>query len=134
MIKNRIGLFYLIITLLVLSGCAGAADYDIDLSGNYSLLKGSAHDVKIQPKISADVWDANDSKIVPAEVIEIGWNDDYIIAKQLTNQKEHNFWIIDVEKEQVIGPLNELDFIGKKKEYGINNDIVLKEVKYLNKE
>ncbi|REB11032.1 DUF3997 domain-containing protein [Sporosarcina sp. BI001-red] len=121
-------LIVLIIPLLLLAGCPGASDYDIDLSGKYTLLRGSAHDVTIQPKISEDNWDANPSKMVPAEVTEVGWNDKYIIAKQVKGENNYSFWIILVDSEKVIGPLNDVELIDKKEEYGIKNEITLKKV------
>lgn len=126
--KEQLFLFLLIASLLFSSGCAGAADYDIDLPGNYSILRTSAHHVTIAPKTSENGWGAN---IVPAEVIEVGWNAEYIIAKQIKGGKNYYFWIIRLNDEKVTGPLNDSELISKKEEYGINKDIILKKVQDL---
>ncbi len=36
--------------LLLLTGCAGLGDYDIDLPGDYSIVRTTAHNVTIAPK------------------------------------------------------------------------------------
>jgi len=126
--RKKSVLFFLIVSLLFSSGCAGASDYDIDLPGNYSILRTSAHQVTIAPKTSENGWGAN---IVPAEVIEVGWDEEYIIARQMKGEQNYSFWIIQIDNGQVTGPLNDSAFINKKEEYGINSDITMKKVQDL---
>ena len=124
MIKKIILLFGFI---LLVSGCAGLADYDIDLPGNYSIVRTSGHEVSIAPKIGEGEWGAN---IVPAEVVEAGWNKKYIIAKQKNlDNKKMNYWIIDVKTGKEEKFLNKSEFEHKLKKYNINAK--MKEVDYL---
>ncbi|WP_158512572.1 hypothetical protein [Rummeliibacillus stabekisii] len=36
--------------MLLVSGCAGLADYDVDLPGNYSIIRTSGHEITIAHK------------------------------------------------------------------------------------
>ncbi|BAK16353.1 putative multicopper oxidase [Solibacillus silvestris StLB046] len=38
-------------SILILTGCAGLADFSIDLPGHYSIVRTSAHNVTIAPKL-----------------------------------------------------------------------------------
>ncbi|KAB2332783.1 DUF3997 domain-containing protein [Bacillus mesophilum] len=127
--KRQLIISFIMMLTLFSAGCAGASDYEIDLPGNYSVIRSSAHDVKISPKIGENGWGP---EVVPAEVVEVGWNEKYIIAKQQQGAKNENFWIIEIETENVIGPLNNENFTNKQAEYGIE-DISLKKVQELEK-
>lgn len=121
--------------LLLLMGCAGLADYDVDLPGGYSIVRTSAHQVKIAPKHpDKSGWGAD---VIPAKVIEAAWNENYILAKQLdliedpNNQNGYQipdstseyFWIIELQSNTVIGPLTEKEFQNKKHEFGLTEDL-----------
>ena len=43
-------LFVFVLSLGIISGCAGLADYEADLPGGYSIVRTSAHSVFIAPK------------------------------------------------------------------------------------
>ncbi|WP_411954864.1 DUF3997 domain-containing protein [Alkalibacillus sp. S2W] len=132
-----------ITSLVVLVGCAGHSDYSIDLPGNYSIVKTSSHNVVISPQKDG-VWK---SSVIPAKVVEVAGNHQYIIAKQaklkddpetesdylVPDKNNYNFWILEIETANVIGPLNNKDFKKKREELKIPEDIVLKEVEELNK-
>lgn len=110
-----------ILICLFISGCAGLGDYSINLSGNYSLLRTSSHNITIAPKSQngEGMWDEN---VIPAKVVEVGWNKDYIIAKQQAYPNEEYFyWILNVKDEYVEGPFILNDFQKKIKEYDITN-------------
>lgn len=132
----------LIISLsMILYGCAGAGDFDIDLSGGYSLIRSSAHMVTINKRESEAIWG---EAIIPAKVIELAWNDNYILAKreglklrnpdnpddryEIPDESKIDYWILDVENGEVYGKLNEQDFIKKKNELGVPNSLILKDV------
>ncbi len=118
-------LFIAIISILFLTGCPGASDYDIDLPGNYSIVRLSAHEVEIAPKTSENGWG---KAVIPAKVMEAGWNDKYIIVKQvdlikdpesdngmeIPDEKNYHFWILEIKNGKVIGPLDDVDFTKKK--------------------
>lgn len=127
-----------------MTGCPGASDYDVELPGNYSIVRSSAHEVKIAPKISEGLWG---EAVIPAKVIEAGWNDEYIIVKQvelikdpksnngmeIPDEKSFQFWIIEIKNGKAMGPLDDEDFTKKKQEYQISDDVILKNIKDLKK-
>lgn len=138
-IKLRRYLLLSLLSLLFLTGCPGPSDYDKDLPGGYSVIRTSAHEVKIAPKESEGSWGTD---VIPTKVTEVAWDDHYIIAKQLglkddeasnngyqiPDEKNVNFWILEVTTDEVTGPLDGTSFTKKKAEYGISNDIVLQEI------
>ncbi|WP_042351613.1 DUF3997 domain-containing protein [Bacillus massiliigorillae] len=141
MFRNRCFYFLFIATIsvLFLTGCPGASDFDVDLPGEYSIVRLSAHEVKIAPKTSANGWG---KAIIPTKVIEAGWNNQYIIAKQvelmkdpkrnngmeIPDEKNYHYWILEIKNGKVTGPLDDADFTKKKQEYQIFDDVVLKSV------
>lgn len=133
--------FFLFIFLI---SCAGLADFDIDLSDGYTIIRRSGHDVVIVTRINEYMF-SND--IVPPKVVEVAWNEDYILAKQLElviDPNSHNnipipddkkdfYWIIVTESGEVFGPLTFEQFNTKKEELGIPNDLILKNVEEFRK-
>lgn len=138
---KKLPIYLLIVILsLTLYGCAGLADFEIDLSGGYQLVRSSADYVYVY---------SGSSTVIPKKVIEIAWDDDYILAKQLGLKRKYpdnpnntteipdeskvNYWIIDINKSKVYGPLTDKDFTEKKKELSISGKLVLKKVSYYKK-
>ena len=128
--------------LIMLTGCAGLADYSLDLPGNYSIVRTSAHQVKVAPKISDSHWG---SDVIPTKVTEVAWDDNYILAKQLglvndpkssngyqiPNNDDVHFWILEIKSGEVLGPLDEVNFVEKKNEFGISESVILKKIEDL---
>ena len=119
-----------VITLLCLLGCAagpGLADYSYDLACDYTLVRSSGHQISICHKGSnlAGVH-------IEAKVVEVAWNDRYIVAKRLglVNENDHNryqvpdeddvsYWIIDAHTDTLYGGYNLGEFKAKQKELNI---------------
>ncbi|MGE7024408.1 DUF3997 domain-containing protein [Solibacillus cecembensis] len=130
------------ISLIMLTGCAGLADYSLDLPGNYSIVRTSAHQVKVAPKISESHWG---SDVIPTKVTEVAWDDNYILAKQLglvndpkssngyqiPNNDDVHFWILEIKSGEVFGPLDEVNFVEKKNEFDISESVILKKIEDL---
>lgn len=119
--KKLIGLLFF---SLLLCGCAGLADYDIDLPGDYSVIRTSADNVIIAPKVGSGTWGET---VIPTKVLEVGWNNNFIIAKQediSINKK--NYWIINIELNEIEGPLESQDFEKKLLDYNIKEIELLK--------
>ena len=125
-------------SLVLLSGCAGLGDYDIDLPGNYSVVRTAAHQVTIAPKTSDTSWGSN---IIPTKVTELAWDDTYILAKQvglkedpnnnsyqIPNREDVHFWMVEIKSGNVFGPLDEEGFRDKRNELGISNRLALKKL------
>jgi len=96
----------------------GMADFSYKLSGDYSLAKAG----------NGRIW-SNNKQIVTDDVTEISWDEDFILAKQevLTKQqnKNINYWIINVKENKTYGPLNEEEFNNKRKELNVNDELKL---------
>ncbi|GIQ69693.1 hypothetical protein XYCOK13_25170 [Xylanibacillus composti] len=129
-----------IFVLLLLTGCPGAADYDLDLPGNYSVIRTSAHHVTIALKLGErGPWSEN---LIPTKVTEVAWDDRYILAKQgklkpdlnspngylIPDPLNYQFWILDIDTGEVSGPYDEHGFAEKRNELNIAGEIVLREV------
>ena len=130
--------------LTILSGCGGSsgANFDLDLPGNYSIVSTSAQKVFISPKIGDNHWGP---EVIPVKIIEVAWDDNYILAKQLglvndpdrndgsqiPDNKDVNFWILEIGSGKVFGPLDELNFIEKKTELGVSKSVILKKIEDL---
>lgn len=137
--------YYLVLTVyssLLLTGCAGLADYSLDLPESYSIVRTSAHQVTIARKTSESSWG---SDVIPAKITEAAWDHHYILAKQLglmddpsssnsyqiPNNEDIHFWIVEIKSGKVFGPLDEENFAEKKKELGISKSVKLKEIEDL---
>ena len=126
----------------MLTGCAGLADYSIVLPGNYSVVRTSAHQVTLAPKISDSHWGTD---VIPTKVTEVTWDDNYILVKQLglmndpnssngyqiPNSDDEHFWILEFKSGKVFGPLDEDNFVEKKNELGISESVKLKKIEDL---
>jgi len=114
-------------------------DYSVDLPGEYSVVRTSAHQVTIAPKISESHWG---SDIIPTKVTELAWDDTYILAKQLGLKEDPNsnngsqihdendvhFWILEFKSGEVFGPFEKESFVKKKNELGISTSVELKKI------
>ncbi|WP_282942172.1 DUF3997 domain-containing protein [Paenibacillus sp. RC67] len=127
-------------TFLLTSGCAGLGDYDISLPGGYSVVRTSAHQVTISRQVSEGVWG---ERVVPAKVVQIAWDERYILAKQVglmndpmrTNSSYQipdesvvGYWIIDIQTDETRGPMTEEDFAARRKQDGISDSLILKTI------
>lgn len=108
--------------VFLLFGCAGAGDYSIDLPGKLEVSRINSEDIGI---FTMD--GTAGTPVIPSKIIEVGWDDDYVLAKQVENQKEY-YWIIDVKTEKALGPLKNDVFLEKREEFKIPNTVKLKKL------
>lgn len=105
-------------------------DYDIDLPGNYSVIRTSANEVTIAQKTEEGWWGED---LIPSKVVEVGWNNRFIYCKQIEPSTEEDYyWILNIDSEEIEGPLEYDEFVSKLGEYSIG-EIELKEVESLRK-
>lgn len=113
---------YSIVTIMIVSivsliGCMGPGvnDYSYKLSDKYKLF---------HVEFSRIIDDLNET-IIDDDIIEIGWDDDFICAKQ---KKEGNisFWIINQNSQEIYGPLNKEEYIKNKKDLEVSDKIKFK--------
>ena len=138
--KKLLKVLIISLILLSLSGCAGVQDYNITLPNDYSVVRGSAHMITINKQRPEGGWGED---LIPAKVVEVTWDDKYILAKQLSLQCQDsdnpdnsyhipdetkvNYWILEMETGKKFGPFNEKKFTKKKKELNKKN-VILKSV------
>jgi hypothetical protein len=112
--------------------------YEVHLPEGYSLIRSSAHEVTLNKQIDDINWG---EAIIPAEVVEIAWNDKYILVKQIglkrrnpnnigdtyeiPDESKVSYWILEIENNDVYGPFNEKEFSEKKEELFISSNIEL---------
>jgi hypothetical protein len=113
--------------------------YNIKLPNDYTLISSSSHNLTLNKQIDENNWG---EAIIPAEIVKIAWDDNYILAKQiglkrrnpnniedtygLPDESKVSYWILEIQKGTVYGPLKENEFIEKRKELLISTDIILK--------
>jgi hypothetical protein len=127
--------------VLLHSGCRpisfpgpGLADFEAPLPGGYKLYRSSAHQITVLPS----------DRGIPPKVVEVGYDDDFIIAKQNHlrrrspgNSKDtseepdpgvFSFWIIDLRKSESYGPLTEDEFAAKRNDLAVSQSVMLRDV------
>jgi len=117
----------------------GVADYEYSLSGDYRLVRSSAHNIKVIPY---SIYQST-TPIIPAKVTEIAWDNQYILAKRQGLKKASNdpqisylepdrsvedYWILDTSIPQVYGPMPTEEFKRKRLELNISDNLILQPV------
>lgn len=132
-------LLMLVYVCLLTTGCLpGYSDYSYNLINGYILARSSNHEIMIVPE---DGWQS-DEQIIPAKVVEVAWNDRYVIAKQyglklkndyntyeIPDRSKEYYWILDTEQQRKYGPYNKKEFNNELKRYNLEN-LKLKKVEY----
>ncbi len=111
----------------------GQYDYSYDIVNNFELIRSSAHDITIIPK---DRY-STENEIIPTKVVEVAWNNRYVIAKQYGMKKAYpeeadntyeipdetvvNYWILDTENKERYGPFSYEEFSTKLQEFNLTN-------------
>lgn len=95
--------------LLVFALCACkpvVTEGDWDLGGDYVLSVESSRHVLIRN------WKSEDAGDVPPTVFEVGWNENYVIAKR-TNAavRTPEFWLINKTAQKTTGPFSAEEFV-----------------------
>jgi hypothetical protein len=116
--------------LLLLTSCGrapgpGSQDFDYDLTGGYVLIRTSADHIEVRPEIS----DAT-TPVIRTKVVEVAWDKKFILAErqQLRGDNRIDFWILDTEPRKLYGPFDEPSFLSMRKELGVPESLVLKDV------
>ncbi|MBD8034635.1 DUF3997 domain-containing protein [Solibacillus merdavium] len=139
----------MIVSCLILSGCAGLADYTISLENGYRIDRLSAHQIQIYGEDAVNDGDETtfNHLYVPAKVAAVWWNEQYIIAKQLhlksngrgveeppkkPSDADYSYWIIEMNKNEVKGPLTLKELESDSEQLGIN--VVFTPIEKLKKE
>ncbi|GAA0739153.1 DUF3997 domain-containing protein [Clostridium oceanicum] len=137
----------MIITLisLLFYGCAGLGDFEIKLSKGYVLSRSSANMVTINKKEDGN---SLSQTIIPEKVDKVSWNDKYILVKRINVEKENtssnkknrdkashepesDYWIIKVDNGNLYPSPTYEEFLEKRKELCVPNNLKLKKVSEL---
>lgn len=136
-----VGLTFIIFNLARLVDLGpGAQDFAYRLAGDYFLYRTSAHQVEVSPK---EGWGDKTPRIAP-KVIEVAWDERYVLAKQQALKRRSpdnpqdtyeepapgvfHYWILDTKTPQVIGPFSKEGFEEKRKALGIPDTLILRNV------
>lgn len=116
----------LFFTIMILTGCAGTADYTTNLNNDYYIAKTSAHNVKIYKSEDKDesgkaptipIYHGNDEEFEKESVIKVGQDNRYIIAE--TNKDK--YYILDTKEENVLEFSSKEEFNSERNELNISN-------------
>lgn len=115
------------------------ADYDVQLTADYRLIRLNEDDVEVA-RVDKELH-----LCIPAKVVQIGWESNMIVAKQqhLKNRNsfpgdtfpvpapgEFSYWIIDVKATNCSGPLTEMEYNEKLQSLG-QEKLLLRDVSTL---
>ncbi|MFD0770879.1 DUF3997 domain-containing protein [Bacillus sp. CGMCC 1.60114] len=131
--------FIIVCSLIFLTSCTtnfNPSHYSV--GDEYELINVSGNALELFPKTDA----LYASQYIPPEIVEIAWNDTYILAKQtekiddpnnpdasVTNQTTENYWIIDLKNNRRFGPYTKKQFEEQKQEFRIPKQVQLQNVK-----
>jgi hypothetical protein len=124
-----------LIAAIVISGCAGIGDFEFDVCGGYKLTRSSAHAITI---VKQGVG-YQAGKYIPAKVVELAWDEQFVIAKQVAiintpdkgsrpDETTVGYWILDTAIHTAYGPYTLEAFEKNKQALGVSPGIVLKSV------
>lgn len=122
-----------IIAIILLAGCTVNSSHSAyTINDEYELIKTSGNAFELFPKQDA----VYATQYVPAKIVEIAWDDLYIIAKQIedksnpnnpessiTNKQNEQYWIIDMNNNRRFGPYNEKQFQKQKEAFRISQQL-----------
>ncbi len=135
-------LILILASMLLLLGCfgPGAADYSIDLPGGYHLVKTSAHNVMITPNKD---YNSSVDLFIAAKVVEIDFDDRYIIAKryelvkdptkpvdntyEIPDETKVTYYILDTLTPEIFETYSEAEFKQLRSELSIPKSLELKD-------
>lgn len=99
----------------------GNADYSYDMVKNYAVYRPGNDQRYITIRDGSSY-----ESIINGYITKVGWNNQYIIAEE----SETNYWIIDVETDEVYGPFNKKEFNNQREILNVSEDIKMKDPDY----
>src|SRR5262245_36085611 len=114
MTNRRVLLVNLLAAWAVMALACGFLDYAYEVSGGYWVIRSSRDQVIIAPALGKGAWASSDATAIPSKVVEIAWDDRFILARQQHLDRAGNpirgtfsYWVLDVVKRRRFGPLSE---------------------------
>lgn len=110
-LKTAVVLLVSLVLAMCLSACAGTQDWVFtDLPGSYEIWRINSQTISLVRRNSEHGGEV----VVDSYVCEIAWTDAYLFAQKKdtkeTSDSEMCFYIVQVEGNQVTGPLSEEEF------------------------
>ena len=142
---RRYLLLTVIISIIVISLCAcgpGITDYSYEVGTGYQVFRSSAHSVSVVP-----IENGSDKPIIPTKVVQIAWNDRYVLAKRngmkqvypdpnnldyshtVPDESIVEYYILDTIDFVLYGGFDFQEFEEKKKELNISDKLVLEDTR-----
>ena len=129
-------------TLLIVWGAmilsCGMQDYSYEMTDGYQVWRSSAHMVKIFNKHGTN----GRTMKVPPKVVEVAWDQRFILAKQqhlrprgpgdgyeVPVEGQYSYWILDVKESRCEGPLDASGFASRRVELGVDAALILRDVR-----
>ena len=132
---------FLSLLALFLGGCAGVGDYEIELPNRYVIVSSSAHEISLNRKsIEGSLGEA----IISPKISKIAYNDNFVLMEQqglkrrspenendmyeIPDESKVFYWILNHKTDKYYGPFTQKEFVEKKKELYIPNNLELKDL------
>ena len=144
-VKDKVHWLLFVGVGLLVFGCNGLAygpgvsDFSAELSNDYFIHHTSAHQIVVAPISFND-----ETPIIPTRVIEVGYDQNFIVAKQQLLERLNpdtpndgllapipdafQYWILDFQAEKFHGPLTLEDYRSKRTTLGVPETIQLSSV------
>ena len=106
------------VCILLLSGCSGLMDAEISINTNLKIYKTN-------PQTYSVNYANGGQFLIEPTISEVNWNHSYLVAKR-KHEGKFDYWIIELENEEIYGPLSEIGYSNMKKD--LNIDIELKPI------
>ncbi len=135
---KRLNRFYLLLLITAIVSCTENPERNL---GSGYVLTGFGITTEIYKKVS----DKEDKEVLLGEIVDYSFNDNFILVHREVSQKvkEHfndhayseimrggdatQYWIIQKQKDSVIGPLHKNEYLLKRSELDIPNSVQLEE-------
>ncbi|MDM5189729.1 DUF3997 domain-containing protein [Bacillus sp. DX4.1] len=133
----------IVFAIILLTGCTANSTHSAyTINDEYELVNTSGSAFELLPKQDAIYA----TQYIPAKIVEIAWDDIYIMVKQLeeksdpnnpeatiANKQNEHYWIIDVKNNRRFGPYNEKQFQEQKEAFRISKSLQTVET-YINEQ
>lgn len=100
--KRKINLLIMVLFDVYLYWCSNGTDYIINLNDGYEIIKTSTDFISISKSDINMEW----SYLTPKKIVEVSYNDEYIISKQFdvlekddkffVDELKENYWMLDI--------------------------------------
>ena len=114
----------------------GLSDFTYTVADGYELCRTSAHQISVAP---SDGY-LDGTPIIPAKVVEIAWDDTFVLAKQQHLKRrspdipeepdpgKFSYWILDTSAPKSYGPMTLEAFNDMRAQLQVSDELSLRDV------